>query len=92
MHMILGLWPWCQWLWSIFSRPVVEVRVVAGTVIPDRLLTTAEVAKRLGCSTETVLNYAKAGRIPCVRINRNSIRFNWEKVVEALERGEAVPS
>lgn len=40
-----------------------------------RLLTAREVAGRLGLSTETVLRWAKRGKLPAVYLSSRAIRF-----------------
>lgn len=40
-----------------------------------RLLTARDVAGRLGLSTETVLRWAKRGRLPAVYLSSRAIRF-----------------
>jgi excisionase family DNA binding protein len=39
------------------------------------LLTAREVAGRLGLSTETVLSWARAGKLPAFRLGNRAIRF-----------------
>ncbi len=49
----------------------------------DRLLTTREVAEVLGVSSETVLRWWRAGRVPGVRLASNVLRFR-ESAVDAM--------
>lgn len=42
---------------------------------PDDLLTTAEVAKRLGVNWRTVARWARDGRIPSARLPNGHFRF-----------------
>ena len=49
-------------------------------------LTTAQIAARLHVKPNTILEYAKSGRIPCVRVSRRVVLFEWEKVRVALDR------
>ena len=41
----------------------------------DRLLTTREVADRLGLAPETVLRWARRGKLPAVYLSSRAIRF-----------------
>lgn len=43
-----------------------------------------ELCKRLGISEPTAIRYEKQGRIPVIHIG-SSCRYNWPKVVAALE-------
>lgn len=52
------------------------------------LLTTKELIARLQISEPSIIRYRKKGKIPFIRIG-NSIRYDWEKVVKALEKGSA---
>jgi excisionase family DNA binding protein len=51
------------------------------------LLTVAELAKRLRLQPRTVQSWARAGRIPSVRLTAKVIRFDWTAVVAALRDG-----
>jgi excisionase family DNA binding protein len=53
------------------------------------LLTTAEVAARLGLTDAAVRNYVAEGRLPAVRLSRRVLRFRAEDI-EALIDGHAV--
>lgn len=51
-------------------------------------LPAADIARRVGVKAETVLVWARAGLIPCIRITRKVVRFQWQDVMAALrERG-----
>ncbi len=52
---------------------------------PSELHTKREVAKRLKVTTRTIDLWVAGKVIPSIKINNNSIRFNWSKVIEALE-------
>jgi excisionase family DNA binding protein len=52
----------------------------------EKLLTAEEMAKRLKCTAEWVLQQVRAGRIPCIKFNRRVYRFHWPTVLKALER------
>jgi excisionase family DNA binding protein len=48
------------------------------------IITQDELCKRLMISKPTIIRWAKKKKIPLIRIGR-SVRFNWQKVIEALE-------
>lgn len=50
------------------------------------LLTARELAAELGVGWETVLRWARAGRIPAVRLSARVVRFELAAVLEAVER------
>jgi excisionase family DNA binding protein len=50
------------------------------------LLTVAELAKRLRLRPRTVQSWARAGRIPSVRLTAKVIRFDWGDVLTALRQ------
>jgi excisionase family DNA binding protein len=52
------------------------------------MLTSTEAAQQLGLSKRTMLNLAKAGKIPCLRLptDRGDYRFDLEEVREALRQ------
>ncbi len=54
---------------------------------PEELLDAREVARRLKLKPETVRGWARAGRIPCRRLNHQVVRFVWAEVLAALGRG-----
>jgi excisionase family DNA binding protein len=53
-----------------------------------KLLTTAELARRLDVGQDKIRALAKAGRIPSVQVGANGRRFDWAEVMAAL-RAEA---
>jgi excisionase family DNA binding protein len=53
-----------------------------------KLLTTAELARRLDVGQDKIRALAKAGRIPSVQVGANGRRFVWAEVMTAL-RAEA---
>jgi len=78
-----------QWLIRVVVR--VEYLTMSQTKIETKdekanMLTAAEVAARLGIGRETVLIHARAGRLPCERLSSRIIRFDWEKVREAMKK------
>ena len=48
------------------------------------LVDAGEVARAVGVSRETVLRWAADGRIPVVRVNRRTLRFDLKKVLDSL--------
>jgi len=54
----------------------------------DQLLTTREVAAVLGVSTETVLRWWRAGRVPGVRLASNVLRFRGSAVDAMIAEAE----
>jgi excisionase family DNA binding protein len=54
---------------------------------PDLLLTTKQVADRIGVSSETIARWADNGRIPCARVG---VKGSWRRFrledVEQFER------
>jgi excisionase family DNA binding protein len=55
--------------------------------MPTQLLTTKQLADRLGMGVATVLIMAKRGDIPSIRIGYRTVRFDWEAVLQALDPG-----
>jgi len=52
----------------------------------EPLLTTEQLAERLQCSAEWVLQQVRIGRIPVIRFNRRTFRFHWPTVLAALQQ------
>jgi excisionase family DNA binding protein len=52
----------------------------------DELLTAEEVADRLRVKPDTIIGWAREGRIPAHRLSRKVIRFRFDDLVAALER------
>lgn len=48
------------------------------------MLTANELAERLGLVPDTVRAWARAGRLPCVRLGARTIRFDPEEVNRAM--------
>jgi len=53
------------------------------------LLTTRDLAARLGVARKTVRAWARHGRVPVYHLSRNQLRFDWEEVVGALKAERA---
>lgn len=49
------------------------------------LLTAAQTGRRLGLTADTIKRWARLGRIPAIRVTGKTVRFNWDRVVAALE-------
>jgi hypothetical protein len=57
--------------------------------LPERLLSSVEVAKILGVRPRWVTDKWAAGYLPGRRLpGSNRLRFLWSEIEEALERGE----
>lgn len=52
------------------------------------ILTTEQLADRLGCSVQTLQRWARAGKIPALRAGKD-LRFQYDKVLAALEAHHA---
>jgi excisionase family DNA binding protein len=50
----------------------------------ERLLTTRELADRLGVRTETVLRWTREGRIEAVRLSCRAFRYRLDAVLQRL--------
>tara|TARA_R110002072_G_scaffold264409_1_gene423102 strand:- start:7209 stop:7409 length:201 start_codon:yes stop_codon:yes gene_type:complete len=53
------------------------------TAPPEKLLTVAELAKRLDVGQAKARAMVLSGDLPCLRVG-NSVRFEWDEVVIAL--------
>jgi excisionase family DNA binding protein len=51
----------------------------------DEMLTAEEVADRLRVKPDTIVVWARQGRIPAHRLSRKVIRFRFDDLVAALE-------
>ena len=63
-----------------------EYPPMAGTT--TELLTTDQLAERLNVKPRTIQGWGRTGRIPSVRISHKVIRYDWQKVFEALRSME----
>lgn len=52
--------------------------------VPSDLADARDVGRRLGVAPETVLEWARQGRVPCVRLTSKVVRFVWPDVLAAL--------
>lgn len=52
-------------------------------------LTTAQLAARLGCSTDTVLRAVRDGSLPYHRIGKRTLRFDLDEVMRATAQQRA---
>ncbi|MCA9313874.1 MAG: MerR family DNA-binding transcriptional regulator [Planctomycetes bacterium] len=57
---------------------------------PDVPLTATGVARRLGVRPKTVLQWARQGLIPAIRITGKVVRFDWPAVLDAVRDRELV--
>jgi excisionase family DNA binding protein len=56
-----------------------------GLQVATSLLTTREVADRLGLAPATVLRWAQAGKLPAVYLSSRAVRFRAEDLATFLE-------
>jgi hypothetical protein len=56
---------------------------------PTEIIDRDELCKRLSITEPTCIRWEKRGVLPCLRIG-SSIRYNWPKVIEALENKKGV--
>jgi excisionase family DNA binding protein len=56
--------------------------------VPDNLLMKGELARRMQVSERKIELMMNKGEIPFIKIG-TSVRFNWERVLVALENNEA---
>jgi len=54
----------------------------------ERLITTEELAQRLGVTPATVIRWAREGNIPEVRLSCRTRRFDYEDVLRAVRERE----
>lgn len=50
----------------------------------DKLISTRELASRLALSVRTIRAWARAGRLPVLRLASNRLRFDWSEVRDVL--------
>jgi len=53
-------------------------------MIDSLLIKAADAARRLGVSRATLHRWVKAGRIACIKIERNSIYFTEEDLIQFI--------
>lgn len=56
------------------------------TATPCKFLKAEEVAERLSCAKSTIYRLAQIGKIPSIGIGATGVRFDFDKVLEALRR------
>ena len=49
------------------------------------LLTAKDLACRLRVQTQTVRLWARTGVIPCIRVTRRKVLFDWDEVKQSLK-------
>ena len=54
------------------------------TTPPTEIINREELCKRLNITEPTAIRWGNKNLIPCFRIGSN-VRYNWPKVIEALE-------
>lgn len=57
--------------------------------IQAEIINRDELCKRLDITEPTAIRWEKKGKIPSLRIGSN-VRYNWQKVIEALENKKEV--
>jgi excisionase family DNA binding protein len=56
----------------------------------DNLLTTAELAKRLKVTPDTVREWTRRGSIPGIRLSAKVIRYDLRQVLAAIAKAQGV--
>jgi excisionase family DNA binding protein len=56
--------------------------------VADEILTAEEVARRLGLKVATVREWARLGRVPCLKPTTRTLRFRWSRLLASLEGGK----
>ena len=62
----------------------IAVNTNTSTTPAAEIIGREELCKRLNITEPTVIRWEKKGVLPCFRIGSN-VRYNWPKVIEALE-------
>lgn len=58
----------------------------------DDFIDAVELARRLKCKVGTIAIWRRQGLIPCLRISKRPILFDWEEVKRVLrEQGKQAP-
>ncbi|HUX03092.1 MAG TPA: helix-turn-helix domain-containing protein [Phycisphaerae bacterium] len=55
-------------------------------MVDEDVLTVGELARRLKVTRRTIRAWTADGKIPAMRIGEKTLRYDWGRVVEALER------
>ncbi|HED52826.1 MAG TPA: DNA-binding protein [Phycisphaerales bacterium] len=53
----------------------------------SQLITTRDLARRLGVSSNTIRKWVRQGRIPCIRVGQKTLRFDAVAVMDSLRKG-----
>jgi excisionase family DNA binding protein len=69
--------------------PIAASELGPGTTVVDSLVSAKDLSQSLSLPISCIYEYAKAGRIPSVRIGRH-VRFNQSQVLAALRSPGAV--
>ena len=56
---------------------------------PTKLITTRELAERLGFRPDTIRRWAREDRIPSLRVGEKTLRFDFADVLSALRGSDA---
>ncbi len=56
------------------------------------LLTADEVAAKLRIKADTLMGWVRQNRVPCIRLGRKIVRFNFGDVVAALKAAQGTVS
>ena len=59
--------------------------------ISDKRLTTQEVAERLNVHAWTIYNWARIGRLPCIRLSKRTLRFLESDIVKYEKQHTSSP-
>lgn len=62
-------------------------QVTAPTITQIEIIDRKELMSRLNITEPTAIRWGRRGTIPELHIGSN-VRYNWPKVIEALEKGE----
>jgi len=65
-----------------------RLKLAQQTIQPQHLLNKREVAARLGLTVRGVECLLARRVIPVIRLSRRCVKFNWDRVKEALARYE----
>lgn len=58
----------------------------------ETLVKASCIARRFNCAKSTIYKLAKQGQIPVVRIGKTGVRFDYNAVLDALQRDAGNPS
>jgi hypothetical protein len=67
-------------------KDILKERPVELPAAAPEIINTEELCKRLDLSEPTLISWRKKKIIPFIRVGSSMIRYNWPKVIEALEK------